>query len=420
VAFPSRFRRGARATCSAAVVVALATLLATPPVDATDTVDGIPQGTGRPAPKDATGALPTTGTTLPPGPVKVRLVAAGVAEQPVGVVVRPNDDALYVIEKQGRIRAIRNGVVGTTPVLDISANVNSTNENGLLGLAFSPDGATMYVLYNDKAKAIIVTEFPFDGTIADPARQRRLLSLPKTTNEHNAGTLVTTADGLLWIAVGDGGPAGDPANNAQRLDRLLGKILRIDPRKPSEKLPYSIPADNPFAPKASLEAGSSATRRQEIWAYGLRNPWRLSIDRTTGDVWIPDVGEGTTEEINRVPFARAGVNLGWRLREGRGPYRAGSKPAKAVDPIYDYPHRDGRCAVVGGFAYRGNAIPALQGSYVFADVCTGQISALVPSGSAWKAVSLGARLSYITAFGEDSSGELLATSLEGGIVRLTV
>jgi glucose/arabinose dehydrogenase len=381
-------------------------------------IDGIPQGAGRLAPADDSGQLPTTGTTLPPGPVKVRLVAAGVATQPVAVVSRTGDEALYVVEKQGRIRALRGGAADPAAVLDISANVASTNENGLLGLAFGPDGNTLYVFYNDKRRAIVVSEFPFDGRVADQTKERRLIVLPKTTDEHNAGTLVTTEDGLLWIAIGDGGPAGDPSNNAQRLDRLFGKVLRIDPRTPGEKLPYSIPPDNPFVPKKSLDPTAATSRRTEIWAYGLRNPWRLSIDRATGDVWIPDVGEGTTEEINRVPFAKAGINLGWRAREGRRPYKGG-RPATAVDPIYDYPHRDGRCAVVGGFVYRGLAIPALQGAYVFADVCNGQISALVGSGATWKAVSLGARLSYITSFGQDSNGELLATSLEGGIVRIT-
>jgi glucose/arabinose dehydrogenase len=389
-----------------------------------ETIPGIPQGRGREAPVNADGGLPTTGTTLPSGPVRVRLTAVAVANQPVGVVTRSGDAALYVIEKAGKIRVIRDGVLAPDPVIDLSTRVSSVNENGMLGLAFpaGPDAgslAVLYLLYVDTNRNLTVSEFPFDGTQADATRERVLLRLTKRTDEHNAGTLLTTPDGLLWIAVGDGGPAGDPQNNAQRLDRLFGKVLRIDPRTPSDGLPYSIPPSNPYARVATgLSARTPRNAKREIWAYGLRNPWGISVDGVTGDVWIPDVGESSVEEINRVAPAQVPANLGWKMREGRSSF-SGGKPIGALDPVYDYPHRDGRCAVIGGSVYRGAAMPALVGAYVFADVCSGRINALVPDGSRWRAVSLGPRLSYVTGFGVDGSGEMYATALEGGVVRLS-
>ena len=364
----------------------------------------------RPAPPGANGKVPVSGVTVPAAPFKVKLALAFTAEQPIGIVTRPDDLNLYVIEKQGKLRAWTGTAFAPAPVLDIVRLVDSVNERGLLGLAFHPTQRdVLYVDYVDKRGHVIVSELPFDGTSADYSKERRLLDMPKPFNEHNAGTIFFDKQGLLYVAIGDGGGSNDKFNNAQRTDVLLGKILRIDPT-PSADKPYQIPKSNPFV-TTSL---GGTPRRGEIFAYGLRNPWRTSLDATTGDLWIPDVGQAKQEEINRMPGGQAGWNFGWKLREGL----AGSKPKGAVDPIYNYAHADGRCAVVGGGVYRGKAIGALTGWYVFTDVCQGKIYALRPNGTNWSVVDLGERASYLTAFGTDNDGELWATSLEGQVYRM--
>ncbi len=343
----------------------------------------------------------------------MRLTQVAQASQPLAVVTRTEDKALYIVEKEGTIRAFENGIAHPKPILDIAKLVDSNNERGLLGLAFHPTKRdVMYIDYTDKTGTVIVSELPFDGVEANYSKERRLLSLKKPFNEHNAGTIFFDADGFLYIAIGDGGGSNDKFNNAQRTDSLLGKILRIDPT-PSDGKQYSIPKSNPFA----VRALGAAQQNPEIYAFGLRNPWRASLDQVTGDLWIPDVGQAAVEEINRMPNGQKGWNFGWKLREG-SQTGSGPRPRGAIDPVYDYPHKDGRCAVVGGELYRGKAISALIGWYVFSDVCSGRISALRPIGDKWQAVDLGARQSYVTAFGTDQSGELYVTSLEGGVFRV--
>jgi glucose/arabinose dehydrogenase len=364
----------------------------------------------RPAPPGANGKVPVSGVTVPAAQFKVKLMPAFTAEQPIGIITRPDDPAMYVIEKQGKIRAWLGTAFAPAPVLDIVKLVDSVNERGLLGLAFHPNRRdVLYIDYTDKRGNVIVSELPFDGTTADYAKERRLLDMPKPFNEHNAGTIFFDEKGLLYIAIGDGGGSNDKFNNAQRTDVLLGKILRIDPT-PSTDKPYQIPKTNPFV---ATTLGATP-RRGEIFAYGLRNPWRTSLDPETGDLWIPDVGQARQEEVNRMPGGQAGWNFGWKLREGL----LGSKPKGAIDPLYSYPHADGRCAVVGGAVYRGKAIRALTGWYVLTDVCKGSLIALKPNGSAWSVVDLGERASYLTAFGVDNEGELWATSLEGQVFKM--
>ena len=395
-------RRVSRSVVAVAVVVLLF-------------VTGAPRARAdRPAPKDPTGQMATTGTTMPLSPATVRVTQIANADQPLAVVQRSGDDALYVVEKAGRIRAWKNGAWASAPVLDIVTRVDSVNERGLIGLAFPPTRAdVLYVDYVDRKGDVNISELPFDGTTADFSRERNLLRIPKPFNEHNAGTLLFEPDGTLLIAIGDGGGSGDRFNNGQRTDVLLGKVLRIDPT-PSGSLPYTIPADNPFAKAPTLGAKKS---RGEVFAYGLRNPWRISVDPATGDLWVPDVGQNLYEEINRVPKGRAGMNFGWRLREGKQSF-TGSRPAGATDPVYDYPHKDGRCAVVGGAVYRGAKIPGIVGWYVFGDVCTGRLSALRQEGASWNPVDLAAKVPYLTAFGVGNDDELYATSLEGGVYRI--
>ena len=365
----------------------------------------------RVAPAPADGSASTTGTTLPPAPQRVRATQFATAEQPVGVFMRSGDDTVYVVQKLGKIRAWRNGMYADQPVLDISSVVDADNERGLLGLAFSPVRRdVIYVDYTDRKGNVHVAEIPFNGTVADFARARDLLNIPKPFNQHNAGTILFDPTGNLYVSIGDGGGSYDRFNNGQRKDVLLGKILRINPT-PSESSPYTIPTDNPFA-----RSGISKAKR-EIFAYGLRNPWGISFDAATGDLWIPDVGENTREEINRMPQGKSGYNFGWKVREGTQA-NAGARPVGSVDPVYDYPHKDGRCAVVGGAVYRGTQLRALNGWYFFGDVCSGGLAVLRPNGSKWQAMSLEARVPYLTSINQMPDGELIATSLEGGIYRI--
>jgi glucose/arabinose dehydrogenase len=371
----------------------------------------------RTAPKGKNGKVATTGTTMVPASFAVKLTPIAQANQPLAVVTRPNDEVLYIVEKQGMIRAWEKGSFRNKAVLDITQSVDTDNERGLLGLAFHPTKRdSLFIDYTNKKGDVVVSELTFDGTVADYAKERVLLQIPKPFNEHNAGTIFFDRDGLLYIAIGDGGGANDKFNNAQRTDSLLGKILRIDPT-PTDAKPYSIPKANPFA-----ATGLGATKKRgEIYAYGLRNPWRASLDAVSGDMWIPDVGQAAVEEINRMPKGKSGFNFGWKLREGRSA-GSGPKPRGATDPVYDYPHADNRCAVVGGEVYRGAAISALRGWYVFSDVCSGRMMALQPVGTSsqntWQPVDLGTRAPYVTSFGVDQSGELYVTSLEGGVFRI--
>lgn len=387
-----------------------------------------PSMADRKAPAGKDGKARTSGTIAPKANVVATMTQFAQAEQPIAIASRADDPSIYVVEKTGRIRSYRNGAFDSVPVLDIVGRVDSANERGLLGLAFSPKNRdVVYIDYTDKAGVVHVSEVPFDGRVADVGKERVLLKIPKPFNEHNAGTLSFDNEGLLYIAIGDGGSSGDPKGNAQRTDVLLGKILRIDP-SPIGFSPYSTPSTNPFAPGAPATrvgalGASSKKFRSEIYAYGLRNPWRASVDATTGDVWVPDVGESDVEEINRIPSrgsadSTSALNFGWSLRQGRAQFK-GPRPKGSTDSVYEYPHADGRCAVVGGSVYRGTKIPALVGRYVFGDVCSGQISVL--DGTApgqGKASDLGARVSYLTSFGVGPDGELIATSLEGGLYRL--
>lgn len=378
-------------------------------------------------PTAASPTLPTTGTTLPPGPA-VRLVQIATADQPIGVVSRAADGALYVQEKTGRVRALIGGTWHEPAVLDLHSKVSTQNERGLLGLAFSPaDPAHLYAAYSALDGATTVSEFAFSANTmrADESSERVLLRVAHPNDDHYGGALAFSNDGLLYIGLGDGGGVGtkggvgDKANNAQNTGVLLGKILRIDP-KPSGQQPYTVPPSNPFSSGRSVAAlGASAAARPEVFDYGLRNPWRMSMDGE-GNLWIPDVGQSSWEEINRVPAARAGINFGWRKREGTHAYLNGSKPAGAVDPVYEFPHADGRCAVIGGaVAGPGTGVAALSGSYVFGELCTGRLMALQPGDGRWAAFDLGARTAYLTSVGTAADGTLVVTSLNGGVYRVT-
>jgi glucose/arabinose dehydrogenase len=325
------------------------------------------------------------------------------------MAVRSGDTALYVAEKEGRVMAIREGRVDSQPVLDLSGEVSSGSEQGLLGLAFSPDGRFLYVNYTDVDGDTNVVEYGMSGGRARGAR--RLLRIDQPFSNHNGGNLVFGPDGYLYIGMGDGGSQGDPMQNGQNLDALLAKMLRIVPR-PSGGRPYGIPPDNPFIDRPEA--------RPEVWAYGLRNPWRYTFDRETGDMWIGDVGGSEREEIDiERAGAQGGRNYGWSLMEGTVRLSE-NLPSPLVEPVFEYETGSGgTCAIVGGYVYRGAAIPALHGAYLFSDYCAGQIRALrEQSGKVLQHRALGVEVDGLASFGEDQDGELYVLSLGGEVYKI--
>ena len=346
-----------------------------------------------------------------PDTVRVALTRVATVEQPLAIAIRRGDPSLYIAEKTGRVVAFRGGRVTGRPVLDLSDDVSLGGEQGLLGLAFSPDGQSLYVNYTDVDGDTRIVGYAMQGDHVSRASRRQVLFVRQPYDNHNGGDLVFGPDGDLYVGLGDGGSGGDPHGNGQSLGTFLGKMLRIRPT-PTGPEPYRVPPDNPFV--------GDPGARPEIWAYGLRNPWRYSFDPATGDLWIADVGQSAWEEIDRLPAGSpGGANFGWNLLEGTHRY-AGSVPPGAVPPVYEYSHATGGCVVIGGDVYRGSAIPALVGDYVFADFCEGTLQALrlQPDGSVTHQ-PLGVSLPNVSSFGAGPDGELYVTSLDGGVYRLT-
>jgi glucose/arabinose dehydrogenase len=341
---------------------------------------------------------------------RVRLARVARLEQPVAMAIRPGERTLYLAEQVGRVRAVRGGRLDPTPVVDISAKVTAGGEQGLLGLAFSPDGRFLYLAYTDRDGNHQVSELTMRGQRADPASERSLLHFDDPFPNHNGGQLAFGPDRRLYIGFGDGGSGGDPLGNGQSLGTLFGKILRIDPR-PAGGRPYGVPDDNPFVDRGGA--------RPEIWDYGLRNPWRFSFDPATGDLWIGDVGQNAYEEVDHEPAGSGGRNYGWNRREGLHSYGGGERPDGAVDPVIEYSHDGGGCTVIGGFVYRGQRIRGLRGAYLYGDYCAGWIRAARWSGG--KVASqrdLGLQVPGLSSFGTDADGELYALSLGGDLYRI--
>jgi len=357
--------------------------------------------------------VPATSTTtvLPVGaPPPLKLTPIAALDAPITMAQRTGDDALYVVEKGGRIRVIRNGIVDTNPVLDIVNTVSTGSEQGLLGLAFAPGKPQFYVNYTDKNGDTHIVEYTLgaDG-LADIGTRRELIFQKQPASNHNGGQLAFGPDGQLYIGLGDGGGSGDPKKNGQNLSVLLGKILRINPTR-SNELPYTIPADNPFSKRAGA--------RGEIWAYGLRNPWRFSFDRDDKSMWIADVGQVKWEEINRVEAdPRGGKNFGWPLREGLHQFD-GNNPKDAVEPVHEYNHDAGRCSITGGYVYRGTGIPDMAGRYLFGDYCSGDVWSLTKRGTAWAADELSFKVPQLASFGEDRDGNVYVLSQKGQVSRI--
>jgi glucose/arabinose dehydrogenase len=394
-----------------ALVIAVTSLVAcSGDDDDSDTAATDPPVTSA-APATTTTAATSTTALAVPDLAAARVTLTEVAHDlasPVAFATRANDDRYYIVEQGGRVRIVDHGETVEEPVLEV--DVSGGNEQGLLGLVFSPDGTKLYVDYTDPDGDTRVAEYAVDGDVADVATRRELLFVEDPYPNHNGGELTFGPDGMLYITLGDGGAAGDPQQRAQDLGQLFGKIMRIDP-EPNGSAPYSIPADNPFVDQPGA--------RPEVWMYGLRNPWRFSFDRATDDVWIGDVGQNAWEEVDfAATGAGAGSNWGWDAREGTHAFE-GPLPAGAREPIFELSHDDGNCSVTGGYVYRGAAIPALRGAYVFADYCVGELTALVQrDGALADQALLDVETSEVTSFGEDAAGELYVLSRSGSIFRI--
>ena len=345
------------------------------------------------------------------GAVRIALRHVATLDQPISMAVRRGDPTLYVAEKTGLVVAIRAGHVSSTPVLDLRGRVSQGGEQGLLGIAFSPDGRYLYADFTDTTGNTHVTQWALSSGHAVPSSERAILFVRQPYANHNGGQIAFGPDGDLYVGLGDGGSEGDPQGNGQNLGTLLAKILRISPTTRGPR-PYTIPAGNPFVGRAGA--------RPEIWAYGLRNPWRFSFDAKTGDLWIGDVGQNTWEEVDVLPAGRGGQNLGWNLTEGFHPYDGASPPADWTRPVFEYSHAHGGCAIIGGYVYRGSAIRGLHGAYLFSDNCLGGIGALkVAGGRVVGERGLGEHVASPSAFGQDAGGNLYVLSLDGGVYEIT-
>jgi glucose/arabinose dehydrogenase len=369
-------------------------------------------------------ALPTV-TESPFVAANVRVSLEPYAKVPGSplAIVAPDDGSgrLLVATQEGLIWAVTNGVTADHPMLDISARITSGGERGLLGIAVHPGFPTdprIFVDYTDGDGNTVVSSFRMatgDPTRFDPSIENVILRQEQPFPNHNGGAVVFGPDGALYITLGDGGSGGDPQGNGQNLDTLLGKILRIDIDHPDPADgTYGISADNPFVGRNGA--------RPEIWLYGLRNPWRISFDRRTSDLWIGDVGQDRWEEVDVVPDGQSGLNFGWNVMEGDHCFQPaqGCDQATSIHPIAEYGHDQG-CTIIGGYVYRGSAYPILRGGYLFADYCSGTIFAItaIDPTTSRLPVAVGETDSGVSAFGEDAAGELYVANLDGTISRVT-
>ena len=347
----------------------------------------------------------------------VRLVRVASFTQPLYLTAPPSDRTRqFVVEQGGRIMIVRNGRKLSRPFLDIRSQVMSGGEQGLLGLAFAPDYQTsgrFYVYFTDRqAKQRLVGYRRADADRANPATAEVVFVHDDPEANHNGGMITFGPDGHLYVGTGDGGGGGDQhgaRGNAQNLSSPLGKLLRIDPKAGGG---FTVPSDNPFRTRAGA--------RPEIYAYGLRNPWRFSFDRRSGDLTIGDVGQDTVEEIDFTRKGRArAANFGWRPLEGTRVQTPGESAAGSIRPVIQETHGDGWCSITGGYVVRDPRVPALAGRYLFSDVCKNRIyQARLRSGRATSVRALSLRsVSSIVSFGEDTLGRVYAVSLEGPVYR---
>jgi len=364
--------------------------------------------------------LPTaSGSVFDPTRIAITLrPVATVAGGPLAIAA-PHDGSgrLFVAAQDGRAWVVDHGTTGSTPLLDLRSLVTSGGERGLLGLAIHPSFPTdprVFVDYTDLNGNTVVASYrldPADASRLDPSSAAVILQVGQPFANHNGGALAFGPDGDLYISLGDGGSEGDPQGNGQKLDTMLGKILRIDVDHPSAGQPYGIPTGNPFV--------GNPLARPEIWLSGLRNPWRMSFDRTTGDLWLGDVGQNAWEEVDVARAGAGGLNFGWNTMEGNHCYQ----PAEGCDqsgltlPVAEYGH-DAGCVVIGGVVYRGSRYPMLQGGYLYLDFCSGRIWALDAAAAAPTPAQVGVLSGQLAAFGEDQAGEVYLADLDGTISEL--
>lgn len=360
----------------------------------------------------------SSSSTLNDVAIQLKLVAKGL-DRPVGLThAGDGSGRIFITLQGGRILVYDGSRIES--FLDISSLIKSGRERGLLGTAFHPnyrENGFFFVNYTDLSGATVIARFTrsSDPETADPGSLKLILTIQQPYGNHNGGHLQFGPDGFLYIGTGDGGSGGDPENRAQNLNSLLGKMLRLDVDKSS---PYAIPNDNPFL--------RTPGTRPEIWAYGLRNPWRFSFDRETGDLFIGDVGQSHFEEINFQPGSSSGgENYGWRVMEGNscfGNSNATCNQGLLTLPIIDYTHKHGNCSVTGGNLYRGNKFPGLKGIYFYGDYCSGKIwGAVQTDGSRWKTKELLDTELSISTFGEDEAGNLYVADhspANGAIYRM--
>jgi glucose/arabinose dehydrogenase len=347
-------------------------------------------------------------SSAPPSDLQlVPFVTSGLTS-PVFMTQPLDDGRMFVVEQPGRIRVVRNGALQPTPFLDLTSRVVSGGEQGMLSVAFHPSYATNHFFYvyftsppvgDIRVERFTVTSNP---EVADPTSSQLVITIPHSQfTNHNGGLLTFGPDGMLYAGVGDGGSGGDPNGNGQNPNVLLASMLRIDVDHGS---PYAVPPDNPYA------SGGGAP---EVWAKGLRNPWRYAFD--SGNLYIADVGQGAREEIDVVPQASAPVNYGWNIMEGLSCYNASTCNMSGLQlPILDYTHDDGSCAIIGGYVYRGKAVPGLTGLYFYSDFCTGFVRSLrYANGQATERKDWGLVLSGAQSFGVDHAGELYLLGISG-------
>jgi glucose/arabinose dehydrogenase len=382
-------------------------------------------GPGLAGPSPSAGASPgTTEPSTPPAPLDLQDLAitlepfVEVAGGPLSMAA-PGDGSgrLLIAAQDGRIWLVVRGQALPEPMIDLGDRIQSGGEQGLLGIATHPSFPSdprVFVHYTDQAGDSVVASLELDagddGRL-DPGSHRQILFVDQPYANHNGGGVVFGPDRQLYVSLGDGGSGGDPHGNGQRRDTLLGKILRIDVDPSTDAAPYAVPADNPFAGGGGLP---------EIWQLGLRNPWRLSFDRGTGDLWIGDVGQGAWEEIDVARSGIGGLNFGWNVMEGNHCFEpsSGCRTDGLTPPVSEYGRELG-CTVIGGYVYRGSAYPELVGAYLFADYCDGRIFAIdARTTELTPPTELGVASGRVVAFGEDADGELYVLSLDGQVSRI--
>ena len=390
---------------------------------ATETLPATPSATFEPTAEPTTEATatlaPPSETPAPPeaavSEIELVHVAGGVPR--LTYLTHAFDERLFVVQQQGRIHVFADGQFLAEPFLDITDRVAiNAPEQGLLGVAFHPNYAEnglFFVDYTDTNGDTVISRFEVsdDANRADPGSETMLLHIRQPYQNHNGGQLAFGPDGYLYVGMGDGGSGGDPENNGQNPATLLGALLRLDVDEGNEDVAYAIPSDNPYV--------GDENGRNEIWAIGLRNPWRFSFDRLTHDLYIADVGQQQFEEVNFAPAGHpGGLNYGWNIMEGAHCYGSSTcNTQRLVQPVAEYDHGQG-CSITGGYVYRGSQFPELTGNYFFGDFCSGNIWSLFNTGDGWQQTVVARSDLNITSFGEDAAGELYVLTQGGDIYQI--